>query len=359
MLPTFARCPPKEATTMKLQRYAGNPILRPNPQNAWEALVTTNPGAWYDADAGQVILIYRAAGNDYLHRISLGLATSTNGYDFVRASDRPFFTTSEEGHWDAGSVEDARVVKFDDWYFITYAAVPVLPGQYWLNAGGRFQLPEQSPAFPIGLRENWTRTGLLLTKDFQTVYRAGYLTDPTVDDRDVIIFPEKVNNQFVTLHRPMQWCGSSFPCREPSIWIAFSDDLLAHKELRLLAQPEREWEASKVGGAAPPLRTPDGWLTLYHAVGADNRYRVGAMLLDLYEPTCILARTPEPIYEPQAPYEMEGIYKGITFPCGNVIIDGTLFVYYGGADQYCGVATCALDDLLAYLRTCPPGAGTR
>jgi predicted GH43/DUF377 family glycosyl hydrolase len=77
------------------------------------------------------------------------------------------------------------------------------------------------------------------------------------------------------------------------------------------------------------------------------------MLLDLADPTNILARTPQPIYEPEAWYETEGIYPGITFPCGNVVIDGTLFVYYGGADQYCGVATCVLDELLAYLRTCP------
>jgi predicted GH43/DUF377 family glycosyl hydrolase len=338
---------------MKLQRYAQNPVLRPNPANAWEALVSTNPGAWYEEETGQVILIYRAAGCDYEHRISLGLATSSNGYDFTRVSDAPFFSTSVEGHWDAGSVEDARVVKFGNWYFITYAAVPVLPGQYWLNAGGRFQLPEQNDAFPIGLRNNWTRTGLLITKDFRQVLRAGYLSDPTVDDRDVIIFPEKVGGKFVTLHRPMQWCGPGYPCAEPAIWIAFSDDLLQHKELRLLAQSVYPWEASKIGGAAPPLKTPDGWLMLYHAVGADNRYRVGAMLLDLADPTCVLARTPEPIYEPAAWYETDGIYQGIAFPCGNVVIDGTLFVYYGGADQYCGVATCALADLLAHLRACP------
>jgi predicted GH43/DUF377 family glycosyl hydrolase len=338
---------------MKLQRYDHNPILCPNPANEWEALVTTNPGAWYDEETGQVNLIYRAAGNDYGHRIYLGRATSANGYDFTRVSDRPLLMTSEEGHWDAGSVEDARVVKFGDWYFITYAAVPVLPGQYWLNTGGRFQVPEQTPEFPIGLRNNWTRTGLLLTRDWEQVYRAGYLSDPTVDDRDVIIFPAQVNGKFVTLHRPMQWCGDGFPCEKPAIWIAFSDDLLAHKQLQLLAQSKYPWEASKVGGAAPPIKTPDGWLMLYHAVADDNRYRVGAMLLDLADPTRILARTPQPLYEPEAWYETDGIYPGITFPCGNVVIDGTLFVYYGGADQYCGVATCALDELLAYLRTCP------
>lgn len=338
---------------MKLQRYADNPILRPNPQNDWEALVTTNPGAWHDEDSGKVVLIYRAAGNDHLHRIYLGLATSEDGFNFHRSSDQPFLATSDESHWDAGSVEDPRIVKFDDWYFITYAAVPVLPGQYWLNKGARFQIADRSNAFPIALKENLTRTGLLLTKDFRQVYRAGYISDATVDDRDVIIFPEKVGSKFVTLHRPMQFCGEGFSNARPAIWIAFSDDLLEHKRMRLLAQVEYEWEADKIGGAAPPIRTEDGWLMLYHAVGKDKRYRVGAMLLDLNDPTCILARTPAPIYEPEAWYEMDGIYPGITFPCGNVVIGETLFVYYGGADQYCGVATCRLEELLAHLRACP------
>jgi predicted GH43/DUF377 family glycosyl hydrolase len=104
------------------------------------------------------------------------------------------------------------------------------------------------------------------------------------------------------------------------------------------------------------LKTERGWVMLYHAVGPDAQYRVGAMLLALNDPRRILARTPEPIYEPEAWYEKEGIYKGIAFPCGNVVIDGTLFVYYGGADQYVGLATCRLDDLVEHLRGCPASA---
>jgi predicted GH43/DUF377 family glycosyl hydrolase len=336
---------------MKLVRYEGNPILQPNPENDWEALVATNPGAWYDQATGRVLMVYRAAGNDARHRISLGLAESSDGYTFRRVSDQPFLRTSEEGGWDAGSVEDARIVKFGDYYFITYAAVPVLPGQYW-TIPFRETLSDIVPEFPVNLRENWTRTGLLITRDFQTVYRAGYLTDPTVDDRDVILFPEKIRGKFAVLHRPMQWVGPEYGCAHPAIWIALCDDLLEQKKLTLLARAEYPWEV-KVGGSAPPIKTPYGWLMLYHAVGPDSRYRVGAMLLDLDDPTCVLSRTPQPIYEPEAWYELEGIYKGITFPCGNVVIDGKLFVYYGGADQYVGLATCELEDLLQYLRACP------
>ncbi len=88
----------------------GNPILSPNPAQPWEALVTTNPGACYDEARGQVVMLYRAAGQDPEHRISFGLATSADGYHFTRASDEPVFGPSHDG-FDAGCVEDARVIK--------------------------------------------------------------------------------------------------------------------------------------------------------------------------------------------------------------------------------------------------------
>lgn len=334
---------------MKLQKYVNNPILSPNPNREWESLVCTNPGAWYDPKKKEVLLIYRAAGNDKTHHINLALAKSTDGFHFERISDKPLFETYP-GAWDSGSMEDPRVVKFGDYYFITYAAVPFAPGRYWENKERCVpSVPEESPFI---LRENETRTGLAITKDFKTVYRPGYLTDPTVDDRDVIIFPEKVGGKFVTLHRPMQWTGDAYGTAMPAIWIAFSDDLLEHKNMSLLAKAEFDWEM-KIGGSAPPIRTEEGWFMLYHAVGRDAQYRVGAMLLDLDDPSKVTHRLKEPIMVPEHDYECEGIYKGICFPCGNVVIDGTLYVYYGGADQYVGVATCNFKELLAELKKNP------
>ncbi len=337
---------------MQLKKYDKNPILAPNPDRDWESLVTTNPGAWYDEDTKQVILLYRAAGNDVDHKINLALATSKNGYDFTRISEKPLFDTVE-GTWDGGSIEDPRIIKMGDYYYITYAAVPCAPGRYWELEKRR--VPDDvPPEAPFILRENETRTGLAITKDFKKIYRPGYLTDPTVDDRDVIIFPEKVNGKFVTLHRPMQWTGADYGTDAPAIWIAFSDDLLQHKTPTLLAKAVYDWEV-KIGGSSPPIKTDQGWFMLYHAVGHDGQYRVGAMLLDADDPTKITHRFPEPILVPEHDYECNGIYKGICFPCGNVVIDGTLFVYYGGADQYVGVATCGFDALIADLLHYPVG----
>ena len=297
---------------MKLTKFEGNPILSPNPKNSWESIVATNPTAWYDEKSGEVLMVYRAAADDYEHTISLGLAKSKDGYHFERVSDKPFLEVSKEGGWDGGSVEDPRIIKFGDWFFLTYAAVPILPGRYWEN-GLRFvdkELPEEAP---VCLKENKTRTGLLLTKDFKKMYRAGYMTDATHDDRDVIIFPEKINGKFVTLHRPVELRGEGYPNKAPAIWIAISDDLLEPKKYEFLAQArdEYDWEFWKVGGSTPPIKTKEGWLTLYHGVGKDGHYHVGAFLLDLNDPRKILHRTNKPILDPEFPFECEGIFKGI------------------------------------------------
>jgi predicted GH43/DUF377 family glycosyl hydrolase len=151
-------------------------------------------------------------------------------------------------------------------------------------------------------------------------------------------------------HRPQQWVGPKYGCEKPSMWIAFGDDLLSWTEHKLLAQPVFDWEIKKIGGATPPIKTEKGWLTLYHGVDAKNTYRTGVFLLDLKDPRKVIARAPGHILEPEHDYETKGVMPvGVVFPTANVVIDGTLFVYYGGADKYIGVATAPLKDVLDYV----------
>jgi predicted GH43/DUF377 family glycosyl hydrolase len=336
----------------QLTRHPANPILQPAPDSPWESLVVTNPGAWHDAATGEVLLLYRAAGHDQDHLVRLGLATSRNGYEFRRAGPDPV-ASPIPGTPDGGCLEDPRVIKLGDWYYVTVASRPFPPGRYWEHAGPA-RPRAFPPEFPAALRQNLTSTHLFLTQDFKSWIRAGRLTDPTLDERDVVIFPEKVADKWVTLHRPMQWHGAGFPNAHPAIWIAQSDDLLAWKQLRLLAQGVEPWE-QKIGANNPPLRTPAGWLQIYHGVGADQQYRLGALLLDLADPTRVTHRTQRPIYEPQADYETRGLYNGVCFPCGHAVIDGTYFLYYGGGDVVCALATARLDELIACLLRQPAG----
>ena len=243
---------------MKLKRYENNPIIAPNPENKWESLVTTNPTAWHDNDKNEVRLIYRAAGDDDEHRINLGMAVSKDGYDFVRYSSNPLISPNEE--LNVGSIEDPRLVKIDGMYYMTFAFRPFAPGKYWIERDKRkYNPPVFNKDYPRFLRENLSGTGLLISSDLENFTYAGMLTNPSLDDRDVIIFPEKIGGKYVTLHRPMEWCGEKYGTDYPAIWIAFSDDLLGWKELKLLAKGRHSWE-KKVGGSTPPIKTKYGWL---------------------------------------------------------------------------------------------------
>ncbi len=337
---------------MRLKRYDGNPILRPNPANDWENLAVFNPAAWYDQDNKQVLLLYRAAEAHPEYKCYFGLAVSSDGYHFERVSDQLAFSPSEDG-FDASTVQDPRMVKMGEYYYITYACRFFPFGQFWMPQSQRYKAPLCPPDFPRVIRTNATSTGLLLTKDFKTYIRAGRITDPTLDDRDVVLFPEKINGKYVLMHRPLEWVGEEYGTEFPAIWISTSDDLLGFKHSTLLARAKYDWECGKIGINTPPLRTPEGWLTLYHAVGSDKYYRLGALLLDLEDPTKVLHRTPDWIMQPEEEYEIDGYYRGCVFPCGKVLIDGTLFIYYGAADKYVGVATCPLDELMEYLLSCP------
>lgn len=342
------------ATDFRLTRHPGNPILSPLASSWWEAAVTTNPGACQDPATGEILLLYRAAGHDADHVVRLGLARSRDGFHFERAGPDPVLSPLPHTP-DGGCLEDPRLIRVGEWYYVTVASRPYPPGRYWEegSAASRVHLTFP-PEFPAALRGNLTSTHLFLTRDFRHWIRAGRMTDPSLDERDVVIFPERIGGRWWTLHRPMQWHGAGFSNRHPAIWIAASDDLLAWKQLRLLAKGEEPWE-EKIGANNPPLLTSAGWLQIYHGVGADRRYRLGALLLDRDDPSRVTHRTRVPLLEPEAPFETEGIYPGVCFPCGHAVVDGRYLLYYGGGDVHCGVASAPLDELLACLRAQPVG----
>src|SRR4029078_4059876 len=113
---------------------------------------------------------------------------------------------------------------------------------------------------------------------------------------------------------------------------------------------KNNWDNVKIGISAPPIETGKGWLVLYHAVCQPGFiYKLGAMLLDYSDPRIVLARSDEPIFEPEKPYELEGVVPNVVFPCGAVVMNETIYIYYGGADLVTGVATMSLDKLLNKL----------
>lgn len=333
---------------MKLTKNENNPILQKNPANQWENLCVLNPAVIYDDD-GKFKMLYRAAGDDVTHYIYLGLAESTDGVHFTRMSNRPVVSPTPD-NFDSGCIEDPRLFKLGDWYYLTYASRAYAPGQYWSeNWKPLGDAPDEGPSF---LKTNCSLTSLAVSRDLKTWKKLGRITDSRFDDRDVILFPEKVNGQWVKLSRGMERCGKGYPNEKPAIWISFSDDMMEWDGYELLMKGEQAWENKKIGGSCPPLKTDKGWFFIYHGVAEqDGGYRVGAVLLDLNDPRKILARTKDFLMEPEFDYETKGYYNGCVFPTGNVVVDGTLYVYYGAADKNICVATCEFDALLTYLCT--------
>jgi predicted GH43/DUF377 family glycosyl hydrolase len=341
---------------IKLKKHPGNPILSPDSGHPWESLVVTNPGAVRDPVTGKILLLYRCAGDDPEHVVRFGLAESVDGIHFVRSDANPVFEPSREGHFDAGCVEDPRITPFGDEFLVTYACRHSPPGQYWLNEGNPVRPPAFPEFYPAKLRGNLTTTALAVTRDFRFWRRLGPITDPRIDDRDVYFFPEKIGGKFWMIHRPMEWTGARFGTEHPAMWINSSEDLLHwdSSTSRLLAKAQADWEV-KIGGNTPPIRTPLGWLTLYHGKGPDGFYRLGALVLDAENPAVVRYRTRDWLAEPEHEYETMGCYDmgGVIFPCGKVVLDDTLYVYYGAADKYVGLATCSFSELLDDLSRQP------
>ena len=330
---------------MKFERYAGNPILKPN-GNAWEDLCVLNPGVVINKKTGKVEMLYRAAGNDFEHYIRFGLAESDDGVHFNRVSEKPAMDVNAE-YSDGGCIEDPRIVEIDGIYYITYAGRPFAPGRYWIPEDykkfkeSREKWPESAPR----LLKNETVTFLACTKDFKSYKRLGRITDSRYDDRDVVLFPEKVNGKFVMISRPKR------DDRSPAIWISYSDDMLEWSEPQKLFEGVEEWESDRIGAGCPPVKTEDGWLLIYHGVsGKDHFYRVGMVMLDLNNPSKITARTKDFVFEPEKDYEIDGVWTGCVFPTGIIEKDGKYFIYYGCADKYVSLATVDKQQVLDYMR---------
>lgn len=340
---------------MKIVKYKDNPILKPN-NNGWENRCVLNPAVIYDDDRKKFIMLYRAAGNDVRHQIVFGLAESDDGFNFKRVSDKPVFAPNHDEP-EGGCVEDPRLVKIGDLYYMTYAARAYAPGQYWLVpyiegvSKAPMYLDEsdvRGEVLPKFAEENLSISYLAITKDFRTYKKFGRITESGIDDRDVLIFPEKIDGKFVMISRPK---FKDIPnLTMPSIWITMTDDICDYKKPTLLMTGVEEWEVQRMGAGAPPIKTEYGWFMLYHAVDKDGVYRVGAVLLDLNNPTKILARTKRFIMEPETSYEKNGIYNGCVFPTGNVVKDDILYIYYGCADVFISVATVKFSELIKELK---------
>jgi beta-1,2-mannobiose phosphorylase / 1,2-beta-oligomannan phosphorylase len=219
-------------------------------------------------------------------------------------------------------VEDPRITWLDGRYYFTYVAVS----------------------------RHGVATALSSTADFQTFTRQGLIFGP--ENKDVVLFPEQINGQYVALHRPSGSAGFA----RPEIWLARSPDLLHWGEHQPLLSGEASWEQGRIGAGPPPLRIEEGWLVIYHGAARPNRagepgaYSAGAMLLAHEDPSRVLCRSKLPLFSPLADFECQGFVPNVVFPTGMVAADRSLLIYYGAGDTVTAVLRTSIDEVLASLR---------
>ncbi|MBT9168741.1 MAG: 1,4-beta-mannosyl-N-acetylglucosamine phosphorylase [Syntrophomonadaceae bacterium] len=295
-----------------VKRYEKNPILTKN--DVPYPVVTVHNAGVVKAD-GRYWMIFRS--HLFNGRSILGLAESSDGYLFtVRAE--PFMTPAQQGifaEYEEYGIEDPRICKIDKDFLITYSAYS----------------------------RHGVRVALAKTRDFKTVERIALITQ--ADQRNVVLFPEKFEGRFVRLDRPHTEINPW------SIWISYSPDLIHWGDSKVIVKPEAyHWDEMKIGPGATPFKTDKGWLQIYHGVfrtmdGAV--YRLGAILHDLNDPSLILGVADEWILEPEDPWEITGYVHNVVFTCGTILEeDGTVKIYWGGADKVMCVGTARVSDLV-------------
>ena len=166
-------------------------------------------------------------------------------------------------------------------------------------------------------------------------------------NKDCAIFGEKIGGKYYALHRP-----SSPDLGGNYIWIAESPDLEHWGNHRCIAHSRKGmWDSARVGAGAAPIRTPEGWLEIYHGATANpTRYCLGALLLDLDEPWKVLARSKDPIMEPIAEYEQVGFFGNVVFTNGHLVDGDQVTIYYGASDSVICGARFSIEEILQTLR---------
>lgn len=242
----------------------------------------------------------------------LRVARSENGIDFI-IDEEPFMFPNAENN--SMGIEDARITQIKNNYFITYTQVS-----------------------PYGVS-----VGLSKTTDFKSHEYLGTILAP--ENKNVVLFPEKIQNKYYVLHRPILKSIGGL-----NIWLAESDNLVQwgnHKYL--LGTRTDYYDEERVGAGAPPIKTARGWLVLYHGATTNHMYSTGAVLLDSDDPSIVIGRTTTPIIKPERDYEKKGFFGDVVFVTGTVKKNAELYVYYGASDTVIAGGTLKISDVLEQI----------
>ena len=254
-------------------------------------------------------------GQDYLTTLShLRLVCSNDGVHFKEPEGyKPIFGHNKQ---EAYGIEDCRVVKVGDVFQLTFTEVS---------------------SYGVGV-------GLMQTIDWKKFKHRGMIFPP--HNKDCAIFEEQINNKYYALHRPSSpQLGGNY------IWLAESPDLIHWGNHKCIATTRKGyWDSGRVGAGAAPIKTKEGWLEIYHGANEKNLYCLGALLLDLKDPSKVVARSEEPIMQPTESYELTGFFGNVVFTNGHVVEGDRVRIYYGASDEVICGADLSIKEIMKTLK---------
>ncbi|MBN2137424.1 MAG: glycoside hydrolase family 130 protein [Sedimentisphaerales bacterium] len=295
-----------------VKRYQGNPILTKEDIPYKVETVHNAAVAKYN---GKYVMLFRSHLDT--GRSIIGIADSEDGFDF-KSRPMPFMVPAKEPlfcEYEEFGVEDPRITFIDDTYYITYSAYS----------------------------RHGVRIGLAKTADFEILERVTFISE--ADYRNTVIFPEKIKGRYAKLNRPNSEVSPW------SIWISYSPDLVHWGDAKVVIKPVKyHWDEMKIGPGAPPIKTEKGWLNIYHGVFPTMDgciYRLGVALHDLEDPAKVIGVGDRWILQPEDPWEVVGYVHNVVFTCAAIPeSDGTIKLYWGGADKVMCAGTAVINDLV-------------
>lgn len=256
-------------------------------------------------------------GVDYLTTLShLRLLCSEDGHNFYEPENYPSLVG--EGMLETFGIEDCRVALIEGTYYLTFTSVS----------------------------DNGVGVGLRTTTNWKDFTKHGMILP--AHNKDCAIFEEKINGLFYALHRP-----SSVDIGGNYIWLASSPDGIHWGNHHCIIKTRKGlWDSKRVGAGAAPIKTDQGWLEIYHGANENHQYCLGAFLMDLKDPSKVIARIVEPIMVPTTEYELSGFFGNVVFTNGHVVEpDGdTLTIYYGASDEFVCGAQFSIQEILLLLK---------
>ncbi|MBF4494476.1 pesticidal protein Cry7Aa [Flavobacterium sp. MR2016-29] len=349
-----------ELATVQSTTATKHGVILEKTERAFEELGVLNPAIYQDGNS--VHMFYRAAKKGNFSTI--GYCRFEGPTTLVERLAEPIF--SPEYIYEIHGVEDPRITKIDDTFYMTYVTYD------GLNASGALATSKDlkkfkkkgiiTPKFILHDFTNLIRKHLqnssiakILAFNVERNYPLAQMTieHSLVWDKNVVLFPKKINGKFVALHRLFPSIQIFTFEKKSDLTVDFWKEYLENLPNYLVMEPRYKHETSHIGPGAPPIETKDGWLMIYHAAEKRDKglvYHACAVLLDLENPQKVIGRLTKPIITPEEYYERNGYVNYVVFPTGTAIFDDLLYIYYGAADDKIAVASLNLNDLLTELK---------